>query len=72
MIIKPQRRKLRYRFNVSTFYGEWFWTLKSRNGGKVAESSSFYRRKSDAVKACEQLQDFCASSAIFVEGKELE
>ena len=35
--------------------GEWRWTLKSRNGRKVATSGESFSKKGNAVRAAEMM-----------------
>jgi uncharacterized protein YegP (UPF0339 family) len=52
-----------------TINGEWRWRLWSRNGRIVADSGEGYKRRRDAVRMCERLQDCSANSSVFVNGK---
>jgi uncharacterized protein YegP (UPF0339 family) len=51
--------------------GEWRWRLWSRNGRIVADSGEGYKRRQDAVRMCERLQDYSAHSSVFVNGEQL-
>ena len=54
-----------------TIDGEWRWRLWSRNGRIVADSGESYKRRQDAVRICERLQDYMADSAITCNGKDI-
>jgi uncharacterized protein YegP (UPF0339 family) len=51
--------------------GEWRWRLWSRNGRIVAESGEGYKRRQDAVRMYERLQDYAENSSVFVNGEQL-
>ena len=51
--------------------GEWRWRLWSRNGRIVADSGEGYKRRRDAMRMCERLQDYSANSSVFVNGEQL-
>lgn len=70
--IKRPRSSKRFVFDVyQTTDGEWRWRLWSRNVCIVAESGESYKRRQNAVRMCERLQDCSAHSSVFVNGKRL-
>jgi uncharacterized protein YegP (UPF0339 family) len=69
---KRPRSSKKFVFDVyQTTDGEWRWRLWSRNGRIVADSGEGYKRRQDAVRMCERLQDYSAHSSVFVNGEQL-
>lgn len=70
---KPRRPKSRYRYVFEVYRAKdgWRWRLWARNGRIVAVSGEAYRRAAAAVKQCENLQDYAAQSAVFLQGQKM-